>query len=120
MSHKSNNLISRDKATYLSELYWLGPLLEEKAPPTAILARPDDPDDRPVSVESMDRGQRAELIRDTRVGLGLSQPAFAALFHVPVGTLRDWEQGRATPPAFAVAYVRVIRRYPDLVAAAVA
>ena len=52
--------------------------------------------------------------------LGLSQAEFAARFRVPVGTLRDWEQARATAPDFAVAYVRVIRRHADLVAAAVA
>jgi len=45
---------------------------------------------------------------------------FAARFHVPVGTLRDWEQARATAPDFAVAYVRVIGQYPDMVAKAVA
>jgi len=33
-----------------------------------------------------------------------------------VGTLRDWEQARATAPDFAVAYIRVIRMHPKLVA----
>ena len=68
----------------------------------------------------MDRGQRARLIRKTRTGLGLSQSEFAARFHVPVGTLRDWEQARTTAPDFAVAYVQVIGQYPDFVAQAVA
>ncbi|HEY9012558.1 MAG TPA: helix-turn-helix domain-containing protein, partial [Devosia sp.] len=73
-----------------------------------------------VNAEGTDRGQRARLIRTTRTELGLSQAEFASRFRVPVGTLRDWEQARATPPDFAVAYVRVIRRYPDIVAQAVA
>nr|WP_156631858.1 helix-turn-helix domain-containing protein [Agrobacterium vitis] len=68
----------------------------------------------------MDRGQRARLIRMTRTKLGLSQGEFANRFHVPVGTLRDWEQARATAPDFAIAYVRVIGQYPEMVAKAVA
>ena len=81
---------------------------------------PADPEDFDVTAEAMDRGQRARLIRRTRTGLGLSQTEFADRFRVPVGTLRDWEQARATPPDFAIAYVRVIHRHPDLVAKAVA
>ena len=30
---------------------------------------------------------------------GLSQEEFAAQFHIPIGTLRDWEQGRKEPDA---------------------
>jgi putative transcriptional regulator len=82
----------------------------------AIPADPHDPEDRDVLEKGLERGQRARLIRMTRTGLGLSQPEFAARFHVPVGTLRDWEQARVLPPDFAVAYARVIARHPDLVA----
>jgi len=91
-----------------------------KNEPTALPADPADPEDFDVGIEGMDRGQRARTIRKARTALGLSQPEFAARFHVPVGTLRDWEQARATAPDFAIAYVRVIARHPDLVAAAVA
>jgi putative transcriptional regulator len=83
-------------------------------------ADPADPEDFDVSAAGMDRAQRARLVRRTRTGLGLSQPEFARRFHVPVGTLRDWEQARVTAPDFAIAYVRVISAHPDLVAAAVA
>lgn len=83
-------------------------------------ADPAGPEDRDVSIEGMERGQRARLIRKTRTALGLSQTEFASRFHVPVGTLRDWEQARATAPDFAVAYVRVIGQHPDMVAQAVA
>ncbi len=85
-----------------------------------LSADPSDPEDFDVSQEAMDRGQRARLIRKTRTGLGLSQAEFAARFHVPVGTLRDWEQARATAPDFAVAYVQVIGQHPDMVDKAVA
>ncbi|MBB2970066.1 helix-turn-helix domain-containing protein [Mesorhizobium sp. RMAD-H1] len=83
-------------------------------------ADPTDAEDFNVTVEAMDRGQRARLIRKTRTELGLSQSEFASRFRVPVGTLRDWEQARATAPDFAIAYVRVIGQYPDIVAKAVA
>lgn len=88
--------------------------------PIALPAVADDPEDFDVSVAALERGQRARLIRQTRTALGLSQVEFASRFHVPVGTLRDWEQARATAPDFAVAYVRVIARHPDMVAEAVA
>jgi putative transcriptional regulator len=87
---------------------------------TEFPADPADPEDFDVTTEALDRGQRARLIRKTRTGLGLSQPEFAKRFRVPVGTLRDWEQARATAPDFAIAYVRVIGQHPDIVAKAVA
>ncbi|ACB96734.1 transcriptional regulator, XRE family [Beijerinckia indica subsp. indica ATCC 9039] len=79
-------------------------------------ADPADIEDFDVSPEAMDRGQRARMIRKTRTALGLSQAEFASRFRVPVGTLRDWEQARATAPDFAIAYIRVIGMHPDLVA----
>ncbi|MGN6771893.1 MAG: helix-turn-helix domain-containing protein [Rhizobiaceae bacterium] len=78
-----------------------------------------DPEDFDVTGEALDRAQRARLIRKTRTELGLSQSEFARRFRVPVGTLRDWEQARATAPDFAIAYVRVIGQHPDMVAKAV-
>lgn len=83
-------------------------------------ADPADQEDFDVTLEALDRAQRARLIRKTRTALGLSQAEFASRFRVPVGTLRDWEQARSTPPDFAVAYVKVIGQHPDMVAKAVA
>ena len=91
-----------------------------KKDPIVLPADPADPEDFDVTAEAMDRGQRARLIRKTRTALGLSQTEFADRFRVPVGTLRDWEQARATAPDFAIAYVRVIGQHPDMVAKAVA
>ncbi|WP_245586734.1 helix-turn-helix domain-containing protein [Pleomorphomonas oryzae] len=79
---------------------------------------PAGAEDFDAAIEALDRGQRARLIRKTRTGLGLSQAEFASRFRVPVGTLRDWEQARATEPDFAIAYVRVIGLHPDMVAKA--
>ncbi len=91
-----------------------------KKKPTALPSDPNDLEDFDVSPEAMDRGQRARAIRKVRTALGLSQTEFASRFHVPVGTLRDWEQARATAPDFAIAYMRLIELHPDLVAQAVA
>lgn len=88
--------------------------------PVILPADPSDPEDGDVTFEGLERGQRARLIRTARTRLDLSQAEFARRFHVPLGTLRDWEQARTTAPDFAVAYVRVIMRDPDMVAAAVA
>lgn len=85
-----------------------------------IPADPADPEDFDTSAQALDRAQKSRLIRKTRTDLKLSQAEFAARFRVPLGTLRDWEQARATAPDFAIAYVRVIRECPDIVARAVA
>jgi putative transcriptional regulator len=57
------------------------------------------------------------IIRRT---LKLSQEDFAAAFHIPIGTLRDWEQRRKAPDAAARAYLRVIAREPETVRKALA
>jgi putative transcriptional regulator len=74
-----------------------------------------DPDAAPILTE----GETAAAIaRTVRKRLGLSQAQFAARFHVPVGTLRDWEQNRRQPDSPALAYLRVIAREPEMVARA--
>jgi putative transcriptional regulator len=52
-------------------------------------------------------------VKTIRRELKLSQEEFAASFHIPIGTLRDWEQGRREPDAAARAYLRVIAREPE-------
>ena len=39
----------------------------------------------------------AAKVKEIRAITGLSQPKFAKLLHVDVGTLRNWEQGRREP-----------------------
>ena len=63
----------------------------------------------------MHRTPQARVIRRA---LGLSQEEFAGRFHVPLGTLRDWEQGRKEPDAAARAYLKVIGRNPEAVSEA--
>lgn len=74
-----------------------------------------DPDAQPLTPEDFKRMKpvpRALIIR--RV-FRLSQEEFAARFHIPIGTLRDWEQGRKEPDAAAKAYLRVIATAPEVV-----
>jgi putative transcriptional regulator len=60
----------------------------------------------------------AAIARSVRKRLGISQAEFSARYHVPIGTLRDWEQNRKQPDAPALAYLRVNAREPDMVARA--
>ncbi|MBA3516260.1 MAG: helix-turn-helix domain-containing protein [Rhizobiales bacterium] len=48
-----------------------------------------------------------------RGALALTQEEFAARCSIPLGTLRDWEQGRSEPDQPARPYLRVIARDPD-------
>jgi putative transcriptional regulator len=59
-------------------------------------------------------------VRAIRTRLKLTQPAFARRFGLPVGTVRDWEQGRAVPDQAARVQLRVIEREPEAVHRAVA
>ena len=59
-------------------------------------------------------------VRAIRVGLKMTQPAFAQTFGVPLATLRDWEQGRNKPDAAAKTLLRVITHRPDAVRDALA
>lgn len=74
-----------------------------------------NPDATPVLSHAETAAGIARLIRHR---LGISQAEFAVRYHVPVGTLRDWEQGRKQPDAPALAYLRVIAREPAIVARA--
>jgi len=50
----------------------------------------------------------------------LSQPKFAALLHVDVGTLRNWEQGIREPSGPAKALLTAIKNDPKNVLKALA
>jgi transcriptional regulator with XRE-family HTH domain len=53
--------------------------------------------------------KRVTQVKRIRWQLGLSQEDFAERFEIPIGTLRDWEQGRSQPDRAASAYLKVIR-----------
>lgn len=75
----------------------------------------DDPDAQPLTDADIKRMRRTPQIKVIRRALGLSQEEFSARFHIPLGTLRDWEQGRKDPDAAARAYLTVIGRNPSAV-----
>lgn len=62
----------------------------------------------------------ATKVKEIRAITGLSQPKFAKLLHVDVGTLRNWEQGRREPTGPAQALLRAIRNNPQAVLKALA
>ncbi|HEJ8168685.1 MULTISPECIES: helix-turn-helix domain-containing protein [Enterobacterales] len=55
----------------------------------------------------------AVQVKHIRQATGLSQPVFAALISVSVGTLKNWEQGRREPTGPAKALLRAIERDPQ-------
>lgn len=55
-----------------------------------------------------------------RKRLGVSQPVFARMFGLSVGTIRDWEQGRCQPDGPARVLLHVIEREPQAVERALA
>lgn len=72
-----------------------------------------DPDARPMTPEQLRTAKRVPRIKTLRRALGLTQEEFATRYHIPVGTLRDWEQGRSEPDQPARAYLTVIARDPE-------
>jgi putative transcriptional regulator len=54
----------------------------------------------------------AGLVRATRRRTGLPQAVFAEVYRIPVGTLRDWEQGRRVPDKPGLALLHAIQTDP--------
>jgi putative transcriptional regulator len=74
-----------------------------------------DPDAQPLTDADMKRMKRTPQVKAIRRAFGLSQEEFAQTFRIPIGTLRDWEQGRVEPDQAARAYLKVIARNPQAV-----
>ena len=52
-------------------------------------------------------------VKEVRAATGLSQVRFARVIDVPVGTLRNWEQGRRDPTGPAKVLLRAIHNDPE-------
>ena len=89
--------------------------MREKERHQAALSDPDAP---PATEAQLARARRVPSVRALRKKLGLSQAEFAARFHLPLGTVRDWEQGAHRPDKAAQVLLTVIARDPDAVARA--
>ena len=72
-----------------------------------------DPDARPFTPNELAKAKRVPRIKTLRRALRLTQEEFAARYRIPLGTLRDWEQGRSEPDQPARAYLTVIARDPE-------
>ena len=72
-----------------------------------------DPDAQPLTEEDLRRMRRVPQVKVIRRALRLTQEEFAARYQIPIGTLRDWEQGRTEPDQPARAYLKIIARDPD-------
>ena len=103
-----------DQTTAKHDWERLDGMTEEQRHASAV----KDPDAQPVTPDNEKRMKRTPRVAVTRRALGLSQEEFAARFHIPLGTLRDWEQSRKEPDAAARAYLVVIARNPNAVSEA--
>ena len=74
-----------------------------------------DPDARPMTKEERQNARRVPRVKTLRRALHLTQEEFASRFRIPLGTLRDWEQGRSEPDQTARAYLWVIANDPEAV-----
>ena len=79
----------------------------------AVAAARADPDAPPLTTDRLARMRRVSRVKVLRQRLGMTQMEFAAAFHLPVTTLRDWEQHRSMPDAPARALLLAIERDPQ-------
>lgn len=77
-----------------------------------------DPDNPPMTTDQLAATKRMPRVKIIRRALQLTQEEFAARYQIPLGTLRDWEQGRTEPDQPAKAYLKVIAADPQAVAEA--
>jgi putative transcriptional regulator len=71
-----------------------------------------DPDAKPLAKGQLARMRRVSRVKALRERMGLTQREFAEAFHLPLSTLRDWEQRRSVPDAPARALLLAIERDP--------
>jgi putative transcriptional regulator len=78
-----------------------------------MAAARSDPDAQPLTAEQLAGMRRVSRVKVLRQRLDMTQTEFAAAFHLPITTLRDWEQRRSTPDAPARALLLAIERDPE-------
>ena len=61
-----------------------------------------DPDAQPLSDADMNRMSMTPRLKIIRRALALTQEEFSARYQIPLGTLRDWEQGAKQPDQAAL------------------
>jgi putative transcriptional regulator len=78
-------------------------------------AAANDPDNPPLKDMQLRRLEPMPRVKTLRRALALTQKEFASRYHIPLGTLRDWEQGRREPDQPARAFLTAIARDPEWV-----
>jgi putative transcriptional regulator len=73
------------------------------------LSAPDNP---PLTKEELKRMVLAREVRLIREKTGLSQPQFAARFHIGLARFRDFEQGRSEPDFVVRVFMKMILEDP--------
>jgi putative transcriptional regulator len=79
-----------------------------------------DPDNKPLTKADLRRMRRRPRAYIVRRALHMTQEEFADAYRIPIGTLRDWEQGRTEPDQANRAYLRIIAFDPEFVKRALA
>lgn len=79
-----------------------------------------DPDNKPLTKEDLRRMKRRPRAYVIRRAVRMTQEEFADAYRIPIGTLRDWEQGRTEPDMANRAYLKVIAVDPEFVKRALA
>jgi putative transcriptional regulator len=79
-----------------------------------LAAARSDPDAQPFAPEQLAKMRRVSRVKVLRQRLGMTQAEFARAFHLPITTLRDWEQQRSVPDAPARALLLAIERDPEV------
>ena len=87
------------------------PMTEEEIHAAAL----SDPDALPMTEAELRNARRVPRVKTMRRALRLTQEEFAARYHIPLGTLRDWEQGRSEPDQTAKAYLKAIAVNPEAI-----
>ena len=74
-----------------------------------------DPDAIPMTEEELENAPIVPRVKTLRRALKLTQEEFSLHYGIPLGTLRDWEQGRVVPDQATRSYLTVIARDPETV-----
>jgi putative transcriptional regulator len=90
-------------------------MLKPRTAAEVEMAANADPDARPLSEADLRGMRRTPQAKIIRRALDLTQEEFALRYHIPIGTLRDWEQGRSEPDQPTRAFLTLIARDPERV-----
>lgn len=84
----------------------LNAMTEEEIEAAAVA----DSDNPPLTETELKKLRRVPNPKQIRKRLKMTQQQFAAQFGLPLGILRDWEQGTREPDSAAKSYLRVIAK----------